>query len=81
MAARCMLRPTTASKNSAGEWDGPFTIVTREAKDAAGDVHAWMPAFLDEDGLARSLEARGRLNGSRFTERRGRCPSASLANS
>lgn len=40
---------TTAEQNSDGEWDVSFTIITREARDAAGDVHDRMPAFLDED--------------------------------
>lgn len=40
---------TTAEQNSDGEWDVSFTIITREAKDAAGDVHDRMPAFLDDE--------------------------------
>ncbi|MGP5086887.1 SOS response-associated peptidase [Brachybacterium tyrofermentans] len=40
---------TTAEQNSDGDWDVSFTIITREAKDAAGDVHDRMPAFLDEE--------------------------------
>lgn len=43
---------TTAAKNADGGWDVTFTIITREARDAAGEVHDRMPAFLDEDLMA-----------------------------
>ncbi|MFC7457042.1 SOS response-associated peptidase [Brachybacterium sp. GCM10030267] len=52
---------TTAAQNADGEWDVSFTIITREARDAAGDVHDRMPAFLDEDLLADWL-APGKLD-------------------
>lgn len=51
---------TTAEKNDDGDWDITFTIITREARDAAGDVHDRMPAFLDEDLMAEWL-APGKL--------------------
>jgi len=52
---------TTASKNDDGEWDVSFTIITREARDAAGDVHDRMPAFLDDELMAEWL-APGKLD-------------------
>jgi len=62
---------TTATKNDEGEWDVSFTIITREAKDAAGDVHDRMPAFLDDELMAEWLapgkldaDQRGRLHGA-----------------
>lgn len=62
---------TTASKNDHGEWDVSFTIITREAKDAAGDVHDRMPAFLDEELMTEWLtpgkldaDERDRLHGA-----------------
>jgi putative SOS response-associated peptidase YedK len=51
---------TTAEQNSDGGWDVSFTIITREAKDAAGDVHDRMPAFLDEELMGEWL-APGKL--------------------
>ena len=51
---------TTAEQNSEGEWDVSFTIITREARDAAGDVHDRMPAFVDED-LMNEWLAPGKL--------------------
>lgn len=51
---------TTAEQNADGDWDVTFTIITREARDAAGDVHDRMPAFLDEDLMAEWL-APGKL--------------------
>lgn len=51
---------TTAEQNSDGDWNVSFTIITREAKDAAGDVHDRMPAFLD-DGLIGEWLAPGKL--------------------
>ena len=32
-----------------------FTIITREARDAAGDVHDRMPAFLDKELMSEWL--------------------------
>lgn len=43
---------TAAEQNADGDWDVTFTIITREARDAAGDVHDRMPAFLEEDLMA-----------------------------
>ena len=51
---------TTAEQNSDGGWDVSFTIITREAKDAAGEVHDRMPAFLDEETMGEWL-APGKL--------------------
>ncbi|WP_281873230.1 SOS response-associated peptidase [Brachybacterium paraconglomeratum] len=51
---------TTAEQNNDGEWDVSFTIITREAKDAAGEVHDRMPAFLDEELISEWL-APGKL--------------------
>lgn len=53
---------TTAAKNDEGDWDVTFTIITREAKDAAGDVHDRMPTFLD-DGFMTEWLAPGKLDG------------------
>lgn len=62
---------TTATKNDDGEWDVSFTIITREARDAAGDVHDRMPAFLEEELMTEWLapgkldaDARDRLHGA-----------------
>lgn len=45
-----------ASARKDGEaWQVSFTIITREAKDAAGDVHDRMPAYLPGDMLGRWL--------------------------
>lgn len=47
---------TAARKSEDGEgWDVTFTIVTREARDAGGEVHDRMPAFLTEDAVAEWL--------------------------
>lgn len=46
---------TTAAKNDDGDWDVTFTIITREARDAAGDVHDRMPAFLPGEKLGEWL--------------------------
>lgn len=51
---------TAAEQNADGDWDVTFTIITREARDAAGDVHDRMPAFLEEDLMAEWL-APGKL--------------------
>ncbi|HEX7351626.1 SOS response-associated peptidase [Brachybacterium sp.] len=51
---------TTAEQNSDGEWDVSFTIITREARDAAGDVHDRMPAFLGDELMGEWL-APGKL--------------------
>ena len=43
---------SAARKSEDGEsWDITFTIITREAKDAAGEVHDRMPAYLPGDKL------------------------------
>ncbi|UEJ82777.1 SOS response-associated peptidase [Brachybacterium halotolerans subsp. kimchii] len=50
-----------ARKSEDGEsWDVTFTIITREAKDAAGEVHDRMPAYLPDDMLDEWL-APGKL--------------------
>ncbi|WP_270410191.1 SOS response-associated peptidase [Brachybacterium paraconglomeratum] len=44
---------TAVRKSEDGEgWDVTFTIVTREARDAGGEVHDRMPVFLTEDAVA-----------------------------
>ena len=43
---------TAARKTDDGEsWDVSFTIITREARDAGGEVHDRMPVFLTEDAV------------------------------
>ncbi|MDO9398541.1 MAG: SOS response-associated peptidase [Herbiconiux sp.] len=39
-----------------GEWSLSFTVITREAADASGEVHDRMPVFLTPDTWARWLE-------------------------
>lgn len=51
---------TTAEQNGDGGWDVTFTIITRDARDVAGDVHDRMPAFLDEELMGEWL-APGKL--------------------
>ncbi|MCZ4326755.1 SOS response-associated peptidase [Brachybacterium paraconglomeratum] len=52
---------TVARKSEDGDgWDVTFTVVTREARDAGGEVHDRMPAFLTEEALADWL-APGKL--------------------
>ncbi|MGP5056965.1 SOS response-associated peptidase [Brachybacterium paraconglomeratum] len=47
---------TAARKAEDGHgWDVTFTIVTREARDASGEVHDRMPVFLAEDAVAEWL--------------------------
>lgn len=40
-----------AYQDDDGEWQSTFTIITREARDASGEVHDRMPAFLENDFL------------------------------
>ena len=40
-----------------GEWEVSTAIITREARDASGDVHDRMPAFLTPDLYARWLDS------------------------
>jgi putative SOS response-associated peptidase YedK len=54
---------TAAAKTEAGEWDVSFTVITREARDAGGEVHDRMPAFLDEEHWADWLTP-GKLESS-----------------
>jgi len=61
---------TSATKNDQGEWDITFTIITREARDAAGEVHDRMPAFLDEELMAEWL-APGKLEAGRREQLHG----------
>src|SRR5699024_7649609 len=42
---------TAARKDEADVWDISFTVITREARDAGGEGHDRMPAFLTEDAL------------------------------
>ena len=44
-----------ATKEADGEWSRVFAVVTREARDASGDVHDRMPAFLEPDSWATWL--------------------------
>lgn len=39
----------TVRKDEAGEWAVSFTIVTREARDASGEIHDRMPVFLSAE--------------------------------
>ncbi len=53
---------SAARRSEDGEsWDITFTIITREAKDAAGEVHDRMPAYLPDDKLGEWL-APGKLD-------------------
>lgn len=48
---------TAARKSEDGEgWDVTFTIVTREARDAGGEVHDRMPVFLTEEAVGAWLD-------------------------
>src|SRR5699024_12276535 len=49
---------TAARKDEADVWDISFTVITREARDAGGEVHDRMPAFLTEDALEEWLSPR-----------------------
>jgi putative SOS response-associated peptidase YedK len=40
-----------------GEWEVSTAIITREARDASGEVHDRMPAFLTPDVYARWLDS------------------------
>lgn len=52
---------TAARRSEDGDgWDVTFTVITREARDASGEVHDRMPAFLTEEALADWL-APGKL--------------------
>src|SRR5699024_12829054 len=51
---------TTADQHAGGDWAVSSTIITREARDAAGDGHDRMPAFLDEELMSEWL-APGKL--------------------
>ena len=52
---------TAAHRGDDGEsWDVTFTVITRGARDAGGEVHDRMPTFLTDDGLEEWL-APGRL--------------------
>lgn len=44
-----------AYQDEHGEWQSTFTIITREARDASGEIHDRMPAFLEESFLDRWL--------------------------
>ncbi|HJC71062.1 SOS response-associated peptidase [Brachybacterium sp. EE-P12] len=47
---------SAARRSEGGEsWDITFTIITREAKDAAGEVHDRMPAYLPSGKLGEWL--------------------------
>lgn len=44
-----------AYQDEQGEWQSTFTIITREARDASGEIHDRMPAFLEDSFLDRWL--------------------------
>ncbi|MGO2521018.1 MAG: SOS response-associated peptidase [Microbacterium sp.] len=47
---------TAARKSEDGEsWDVTFTVVTREARDAGGEVHDRMPVFLTDEAVQEWL--------------------------
>ncbi|UQN30524.1 SOS response-associated peptidase [Brachybacterium kimchii] len=50
-----------AARKDGDDWQVTFTIITREAKDAAGDVHDRMPAYLPDEKLGEWL-APGKLD-------------------
>ncbi|WP_152351525.1 SOS response-associated peptidase [Brachybacterium subflavum] len=50
-----------AARKEGEDWQVTFTIITREAKDAAGDVHDRMPAYLPDEKLGEWL-APGKLD-------------------
>ncbi|MCG7309674.1 SOS response-associated peptidase [Brachybacterium sp. ACRRE] len=50
-----------AARKEGDDWEVTFTIITREAKDAAGDVHDRMPAYLSDEKLGDWL-APGKLD-------------------
>ncbi|HEX7835637.1 MAG TPA: SOS response-associated peptidase family protein, partial [Pseudolysinimonas sp.] len=54
-------------KDDAGEWYLTMSIITREARDASGEVHDRMPVFLGPDVFDRwlspaRLEEQGELD-------------------
>ena len=56
----------TPRKDDAGEWYLTMSIITREARDASGEVHDRMPVFLEPDVFDRwlspaKLEEQGEL--------------------
>lgn len=52
---------TAGRRGDDGEsWDVTFTVITREARDAGGEVHDRMPTFLTDDGIEEWL-APGKL--------------------
>ncbi|APX34597.1 hypothetical protein BH708_03150 [Brachybacterium sp. P6-10-X1] len=46
---------TTARKGEDDAWDVSFSVITRDARDAGGEVHDRMPAFLAEDAIEEWL--------------------------
>ena len=53
---------TAARKSEDGEgWDVTFTVVTREARDASGEVHDRMPVFLTDE-VAQEWLTPGKLD-------------------
>lgn len=46
---------TAARKDEGDAWDVSFTVITREARDAGGEVHDRMPTFLTEDAVEEWL--------------------------
>jgi putative SOS response-associated peptidase YedK len=50
-----------AARKDGDDWQVTFTIITREAKDAAGDVHDRMPAYLPDEKVGEWI-APGKLD-------------------
>ncbi|WP_271986566.1 SOS response-associated peptidase [Pseudoclavibacter terrae] len=46
-----------AYKDENDEWRSTFTIITREAKDASGEIHDRMPVFLEPEMFDRWISA------------------------
>ncbi|WP_394255428.1 SOS response-associated peptidase [Pseudoclavibacter helvolus] len=46
-----------AYKDENDEWRSTFTIITREAKDASGEIHDRMPVFLEPEMIDRWISA------------------------
>lgn len=46
-----------AYRDENDEWRSTFTIITREARDASGEIHDRMPVFLEDDMIDRWISA------------------------
>jgi len=45
-----------AARKDGGSWKVGFTIITREARDASGEIHDRMPVFLEEETWSTWLD-------------------------